>query len=321
MKKTIRFMAWVLALAFVIGAGAGSAFAAAGDILGLVDFNTYQSSRINTFDVDFGEETSVDLMIVKLIDDGMGDAYIGWFDSQTDAQSVTWSHNTPDMGNTDLSTAMFVGAEDGGTGSGKWYLTTTNALDVYGYYLGPDSWKGTYGSVEGDFSFVATEFGAQDTGTVSNISIEFYKGDPTQGSSTFIVKGSFSAVLGNDDYFGSTLIGHGRSYPTALDSVAHGTLPPGNIISTYTKYQGTQGLRTITDNFGNVYPSLPSVDYGWMYGVYYPDPDTKGQYNLDATSKPIAADDYLLLEDALVIWGIGNSLSQYDSFYPSTINR
>jgi hypothetical protein len=81
-------------------------------------------------------------------------------------------------------------------------------------------------------------------------------------------------------------------------------------------------LNTITDDSGIVHQG-DGISTGWLWGVYYPDPQTPGLYNLDSTSEFLSADDYLIKDDALVVWLIGKLTGGYvySDFFPSTLNR
>jgi hypothetical protein len=115
----------------------------------------------------------------------------------------------------------------------------------------------------------------------------------------------------------------GRSYPTPLDSVAHGTVSAPPVIRTYHKFTDTQDLQDIIDVNGNTHAPDPTIDEGWLYAVYYPDPVTAGAYNRDPVSESVGYDDYLLEEGALVIFAIGDYLDWklYQSYFPNVIYR
>jgi hypothetical protein len=185
-----------------------------------------------------------------------------WFESEKEAMDIAWSQNTTGMNNVyiDATSAQAV-SYDSGT---RWYYTVE--ATVIGLTMGPDSWRATYNNdanAYGDFSFVATDYTAPDSGKVSTIGIEFWDGIPELDP--LIASGDFTMVNGNDDYapYGT----YGRSYATAMDSVAHGTLYPPYVISTYTKTFGTAMLDSIMDMNGNKYQG-DGEGIGWMYGVY-----------------------------------------------------
>jgi hypothetical protein len=316
MKKTFKtrsvLMAMLLSL-FVVASTFGTAFAAPGDIVGLTDFATIGSPRTDSYAIDYPNTvTSYTLQIVR-IQEISSDLFIPiGFDTAAEALAVTWSHNTPQLQNGVIGSA-----------------TAVLSADINGYYLsvaatnrarslGPDSWRATDPATgaTGDFSFVGTAYNNPDSGNVNGISIEFYDGNPT--ASSVFASGAFDSVNGSDDY--DSIIGdHGRSYPTPLDAVAHGTYYP-NIITTYHKYTLTQSLRDIVDVSGSTHEPANDGE-GWLYAVYYPGSDNV--YNRDAVSEYAAYDDYLLRDKALVIFAIGNydDYGEYHLYFPDVIHR
>jgi hypothetical protein len=258
--------------------------------------------------------------IARLVDNGQGGFTFVGFPTSDDAVAVTWTQNTPKMGNGDIDEDTYA-AVRAPASVGGWYLT----VEAYNWVqnLGPDSWKATDGDGNtGDFTFVATDYTAQDTGKVASIKIEFYDGNPN--TTPDITSGDFEIVEGIDDY--DNVQGDvGRSWPTPLDSVAHGTLPPGNILTTYHKVQLTQDLQDIVDLNGKTWAPDPLAYpvQGWLYAVYYPDEVTVGAYNRDPNSEYIMYDDYMLQEGALVIFAIGDvdDWKLYSSYFPDVIYR
>jgi hypothetical protein len=306
--------ALIMAFAFATGIG-GTAFAAPGDIVGLADFATIGAVRSNTYTADLnGYGETYALQIVQLEEVSGGGAIPVGFSTAADALAVTWTQNTQNMANGFIDTGTYA---------------TVYSADISGYYLsvtayntvgslGPDSWRATDGDGNtGDFSFVATVYGNPDSGSVSDIKIEFYDGAPTKYRA--FATGSFEAVNGFDDY-DSAIGDYGRSYPTPLDSVASGTLSQPAVISTYHKYLGFQNLQDIVDLSSVTH--TPSSGEGWLYAVYYPDSQTPGQYNRDPISEIVGYDDYLLQKGALVIYAIGPyDTSAYAAYFPNTITR
>jgi hypothetical protein len=169
--------------------------------------------------------------------------------------------------------------------------------------------------VYGDFSFVGTEITTNPPEypvTAYNIRIEFQ--DNTQDPATF-ASGSFDQVQYIDDY---TRTGSNeRTYATALDAVAHGTFPPGNIIQTYDKAPGKQMLAVVSDDKGVGHEGV-DIYSGFMYAVYKPDPDDPTRYDRDENSHRIGSDDYMLQDGDYVLWVIGH-LYDYYTYFPDRI--
>jgi hypothetical protein len=331
-KKLIRarfltaIFALVMAFAFATGIG-GTAFAAPGDVVGLADFPTLSSVRPNTFDSDL-VGGNFELQLVKLVEDASGDVVPQFFSSaaEADAANFTWTGNTATVDSyIDVSTGYALEFSPG--------LWVYDVLAYgFGTQVGPESWHADYSYntvvTSGDFTFVTTDFIAPDSDRTANINIEFYRSDPTRPG-FFIVSGDFSVVYGNDDY-APTTGAHGRSYPTALDAVAHGfvtTVRPEIILSNYAKAPGSQMLYSITDLGGTTYMGSGSGvnATSWLYAVYYSDDGIK--YTRDPASFYIGPDDYKFDEGqktavapALVVWGIGN-LTNYFNYFPNTIYR
>ncbi|MDR1471132.1 MAG: hypothetical protein LBS75_01290 [Synergistaceae bacterium] len=318
MITNLRKIALAAAVAFALCLGSQAAFAAtaSGDIIGLTDLATMGAVRPNTYTADInGIEEEFTLQIVRLVEDASGAFVPVGFPTSADAEKVTWSHNTPNMENGYIITAKALPLAIGG-----YYLS----VDTYNLVqtLGPDSWRATDADGNyGDFSFVATAYNAQDTGQVSDIQIEFYDDNPT--ISPDFAAGSFTTVNGNDDY-DSALGDVGRSWPTPLDAVAHGTLSTPPVITTYHKVTDTQDLQDIVDLNGNTHAPSPATERGsWLYAVYYPDTVTAGTYNRDPVSEVVGYDDYVLEEGALVIFAIGDygDWKLYHSYFPDVIYR
>jgi hypothetical protein len=332
MKKLIRarFLTAIFALvmAFVFAAGlGGAAFAAVGDVVGLTDFNVLSSPRPDVYDSNEDEGGYFELQIAKLVENASGDADLQFFSSaeEADPDNFTWTLNFG-AGDSEIDLGT---AEARELSPGIWYYYVI----AYGYggNVGPESWRlaYSYDSVvtSSDFTFVTTDFRAQDSGTVNNIKIEFYRGDPKNPPVNFITSGDFSAVGGTDDHI-PTLPAppqpYGRSYATALDAVAHGFAGSGSekILNNYAKTEEppVQFLVSITDLNDNTYEGSGSGvnETGWMYAVYYPAGGTT--YARDPDSYFVGPDDYKLKENALVIWAIGR-LGDYSGFFPNTINR
>jgi hypothetical protein len=298
--------------------GAVFAATASGDIVGLADVYTLGAIRPNTNTADLnGAGDYFEWLITRLIENASGTFDPIGFPTAADALAVTWSHNTPDMNNgaIDDATATAVPAP---ASIGGYYLSiyaTNWAVD-----LGPDSWRATDGAGNtGDFSFVATDYLAQDSGEVNNIQIEFYDANPQ--TSTAFAAGAFDVVSGGDD---RDSVDYGRSYPTPLDSVAHGTDTSPLVISTYHKILGKQDIQDIVDTSGNTHPDKPfEENEGWLYAVYYPDLEDPHTYNRDTISEVVGYDDYMLQRGALVIFAIGNiyDWKAYASYFPNTISR
>jgi hypothetical protein len=258
--------------------------------------------------------------IARIVEDANGNFVIAGFPTVADALAITWSQISTNMcnGYIDETTYQAIKAP---ASVGGYYLL----VDAYNFVgtLGPDIWRANDGSgASGYFSFVATDYIAQDTGQVNNIKIELYDGNPTILPD--ITSGSFVTVNGFDDY-DSAPGDVGRSWPTPLDAVAHGVLPPGNIITTYHKINGTQDLQDIVDLNGNTFGPNPWIApcESWLYAVYYPDTSIAGRYNRDPVSEFVGYDDYKLEEGALVIFAIGNydDWKRYQSFFPNVIYR
>ncbi len=316
LKPRNKILSVFLALAMVIALFAplgGTALAAQGDYVGLADFSTIGSFRPNTYDADINDVGEYyQLKIVPIIDNGQGGTYSGWFASaaEADPSNFVWTQNTPLMYNGYIDESTAVAVQDPTTNG--WYYSV-DAYNVIGT-LGPDSWRLTYTppapDIYGDFSFVATAYIAQDSGTVDDISIEFYD---YQSASPFAT-GYLGTVNGSDN--SAPTGAHGRSYSTALDAVGH-AMYPSNIISDYDTYYQTQMLDSVTD-LSNTPHYGDGISNGWMYGVYYHSSGTT--WNLDPYSEYIGPDDYLLQDGALVIWKIGN-LADYDSDFPAQITR
>jgi hypothetical protein len=321
-KKLIRarfltaIFTLVLAFVFVAGVG-GAAFATSGDIVGLTDLATIGAVRPNTYTADLagGSRETYYLQIVLLVEDAVGDDIPQGFVAAADALAVAWSQNTPNMANGYIDTSTYNAVYSSALNG---YILEVTAYNTIGS-LGPDSWRATDGDGNtGDFSFVGTVYRTPDTGSVSDIGIEFYPANPAQSAA--IATGSFENVNGYDDY-DSALGDYGRSYPTPLDAVAHGTLTPGNILTTYHKYAGYQNLLDIVDLNNVTYAPAPNTKEGWMYAVYYPSKNP-GQYDRDPISQIVGYDDYLLERGALVIYAIGvYSDTEYAAYFPDTITR
>jgi hypothetical protein len=312
-SKNLIF-AFIVALVLSFG-GAAFAATASGDIVGLADYVTMHYPRPNTYTADLsGVGETYTLQIVRLIEVS-NDIFVPiGFPTEEEAKAVTWSQNTPNMYNGYIDDATY---------------QTVYSADISGYYLqvdaynlvqslGPDSWRATDGDGNtGDFSFVATDYSNADSGVVYNINIELYDGDPTVLSA--FASGFFSTVNGNDDY--DSITGdHGRSYATPLDSVAHGTISPDKIITTYHKYTQTQNIWEIEDLNGVWH--TPSSDYeAFLYAVYYS--DDGHNYTRDPISEIVGYDDYLLQRGALVIFAIGDiyDWKTYTSYFPDNITR
>jgi hypothetical protein len=310
-----------LAIALVVSAF-GTAFAAAGDMIGLTDLATYDGYRPNVYDVDIGSYDTYELEIYPLIDNGSGVGEPGWFTSAAaaDPSNFIWTPQTAVYGNFDIDLGSGAAVE---ASSGHWYYSVT--LECYGYDMGPEGWRAAYTPVNtasGDFFAVATDQGSPDSGSTFSVGIEFYDSDPVRY--TPFAVGMFNTVSGGDDYATDN---RGRSYPTVLDAVAHGTLPPGNIISTYHKKTSPTPkamLEDVVDTNGNYHQGNGRTT-GWMYAVYYQNETIQTQYDRDPDSRIEGADEYEFRGlprkgQALVIWAIG-AINQYDSFFPTTITR
>jgi hypothetical protein len=298
--------------------GAVFAATASGDIVGLTDALLWGAPRPNVYTANLNASTqSYTLNIWQVQDLGGGSFGLLSFPTAADALSVTWTQNTSGMYNGFINTISYsaVAAPGGG------YYLSLNAYNR-ALNIGPDSWRAVYTSaISGDFSFVATDYLAQDSGEVNNIQIEFYDTNPQ--TSTAFAAGSFNVVDGNDDY--TSITGdHGRSYPTPLDSVAHGTDTSPLVISTYHKFYDTQDIRDIVDTSGKTHPAQPFEEgEGWLYAVYYPLEEQPGLYERDEVSGYVGYDDYLLKKNALVIFAIGDfyDLGTYYSYFPDQIKR
>jgi hypothetical protein len=298
----------------------GAAFAAApGDVIGLADFNANREAgtaiRDNTYTADHNTGDTFELLIVQVIQGPTsGDTFLAGFPTSDDAASITWSQNTPGMENgyIDESTVQAVLSPIGG-----WALRV-QTYDMAGS-LGPDSWRAADGDGNtGDFSFVGTDYTDPDSGTVDYpINVKYYDGNPT--TMTPFASGTFVGVNGYDDYDSAELFGdHGRSYPTALDALAHGTVSSPPTINTYHKYHSTQDLRDIVD-LNNITHPLVGND-GWLYAVYYLNGN---QFVRDPLSEIIGYDDYKFRDGemtALVQFAIGiYDKNLYASYFPDTL--
>jgi hypothetical protein len=325
MKKflRVRFLAVVLAVGFVLVGGWGAAFetafAAAGDMIGLTDLATYDTYRPNVYDVDMDDITMYDLEIYPIFDNGTDSPDIGWFPNvvSADPSNFTWAPSTTVFGNfdVDLSSGIAVNA-----GNNHWYYQVT----IYGLgtEMGPEGWRAAYTplpTVSSDFVVVARDDDYPDSGSTFNIGIEFYNGNPSQ--SMPFAEGTFDTVNGNDDYAEDA---RGRSYPTVLDAVEHGTQGRNHIIQAYHWASGKAMLGDVVDNDG-VYHHGDGRYTGWLYAVYYQSERTPTQYTRDLESYIFGPDDYKFKDDertgkALIIWAIG-ALGQYDTFFPTQITR
>ncbi|MDR1471454.1 MAG: hypothetical protein LBS75_02935 [Synergistaceae bacterium] len=307
------FTAMALAI-LMVAATFGAAFAAAGDVVGLADFWTSGTARPNTYTADLGVSEDFPLEIVQVVEDASGDFVLEGFPTAQEALSLQWAQSTPGMQNGEILTATY-SADISPTGSGfaLYVLARNNANSV-----GPDSWMAgdpTSGA-NGSFSFVGTDYAHPDSGTVNGIRIEFYDADPT--TTSYFAAGAFEVVNGNDDY--DTVPGdYGRSYPTPLDAVAHGTLSAPYVISTYHKFSQTQTINDIVDMNGVTH--VPGSGEGWLYAVYYP--SGSGTFTRDNVSEYVGYDDYRLGEDALAIFAIGDydDFKMYHSYFPDIIYR
>jgi hypothetical protein len=301
-----------MVFALTVGSG-GAAFAATGDMIGLADLATAYTPRPSTYTADLSVGDYYELQIVPVLDDGAGGTYLGWFQTEDDTLAISWTQNTQGMANGLIDTSTYAAIA-----SGNGYYLYVVAYN-FATTEGPDSWRATYDLdpvVTGDFSFVATDYSIPDSGHVPAIDIELYDGPTTL---TPFAVGSFGNVDGIDDY--TSIPGdHGRSYSTALDAVAHGTFPPDEIITTYSKVANTQTLLTVIDLQNTSHTADMANKYGWMYAVYYQDTIYPRKWNRDSNSVIIGPDDYMLQEDALVIWTI-DKFSNYDVDFPEEIER
>jgi hypothetical protein len=309
------FMALLLAV-FAAASMCGAAFAAVGDVVGLADFNTLDSVRPNTYDAEFGDEQEYDLAIIKIVEDVNGNYVPQFFGSaaEADPSNFTWTQNTASMYNAEIYVAS---GEARQMSRGNWYYFVP--ADCHGYTLGPDSWRAAYLSLGtdayGDFSFVSTEYSSYPEYPVTAYDIKIEFRDHYQLPATFAT-GNFAQVQFGDDFV-SDPSAHERTYATALDAVAHGTLPPGNIIQTYAKTPGKQMLTAVSDNLGVRHYGRDSKS-GFMYAVYKPDPNDPTQYNRDENSHRISPDDYLLEDGDYILWAIGH-LYDYYAYFRNTI--
>jgi hypothetical protein len=312
------FMPLAIAI-LMVTAAFGAAFAAAGDIIGLVDVNTQQTQRPNTFDSDLSGEY-FEFNIIKVVEDASGDYVPQYFSSgaEADPRNFNWSQLSSVTGGTsvDIATAMAVEAS-----TGHWYYYVV----AYGFGIaeGPENWHADYSyntaETSGDFTITTTDFGNQDPDvTEADIQVEFYNG-PASDPRALIASGVYRLINANDDYANPPA--HGRSYPTALDAVGHAFV--AGDIDLYTK-PGTgptteQFLKSITKN-GVPYPDDPTIHFGWMYAVYYSDNGVT--YTRDDDDTYIfGPDDYMfkaaLKQDypARVVWALGY-LGNYSYYLP-----
>jgi len=279
--------------------------------LGLYDLATSNTFRPNTYDADLnGAAEEYTLKIVPIIEDGQGGTTSGWFASAAEAapSKFQWTQNTTSMDNGQILENTGEAKQQGTDG---WYYSVK--VRSLGRTLGPDSWHLQYtpsAKAYGDFSFVATDYDAQDSGAIGNIRIEFYD----DGGTTPFATGTIGTVNGGDDQ--APTGAHGRSYATALDAVARAMNPP-QLISDYDKPSQWQMLSVVTDMDDAKHKGDGKVT-GWLYGVYYLSSGTT--WELDPHSEYIGSDDYLLREGALVIWKIGE-IDDYGSDFPSQITR
>jgi hypothetical protein len=314
------FLSMLLAV-FAVASVCGAAFAAVGDVVGLIDLPTYDGQRWNTFDANLNDIAMYTLEIYPMVDSGTVSPDIGWFTSAADADpsNFRWEPNTTVFGNVDF---YFDGAAAVDAGGGHWYYS----LPVYvvGNELGPESWRATYAPnidvASGDFSFVATDTDNPDTGLVNAIRIEFQDGPPLSAA---FASGDLSEVDGFDDRVWTSPgvpSANGRSYATALDAVARSTQYPNIIIGAYAKPFGKQILQVVSDDQGVRHPSVISQTEGFMYGIYKPDPYIANQYNYDPESYFFNSDDYVLKEYDYILWAIGE-FEDYDEYFPASIIR
>jgi hypothetical protein len=342
MKKRLVIIGLIISLIFAFGlsaaiasqqsdavaraateAGVGYAVAAPGDIVYLMEVTTSRDVRPSTFDADFdGPGGYYELWIAPIYQGPTPDDLVaGWFNSATDALNVSWSHNTPDSDNGEIDVSTME-ARETYLGSGQYYLYVV--AYNYGTTLGPDSWRSVYNNnpdIYGDLTFVATDENDTDpsAASVDNISIEYFDFGVAinDADDAFASADHYPYIKANDDIAptGAT----GRSYVTAMDDVGHSQ--GAGTIQHYDKYFGTVMLATVTDIYDVDHEGGDTT--GWMWGVYYPDPTTPGLYNLDPKGEFLSADDYLLKDDALVVWVIGKLTGGYvySDFFPSTLNR
>jgi hypothetical protein len=312
--KSSSFKAVIFTIITALGLSlGGAAFAAvSGDVIGLRDFNTESTARLNTYTTDYGEETEdIEMLIVRVLQGPTStDFILDGFPTQADALSIIWSQNSEEMYNGGIQGTPAPAAVPSPVGNG--YALRVYATN-YGYSIGPDSWRATDGDGNtGDFSFVATEYGQADaySHTVSGpITVFFFDGDPNVYN-PFARGYNYASVSAGDDY--TSIPGdHGRSYPTALDALAHGTVTTPPIIQTYHKYyNNTQIVIDVIDENGD--PHAASGDQGWMYAVY----NLVGMdYVRDPNSKFIGYDDYMLQSDSVVMFAIGR-YEDYDDYFP-----
>jgi hypothetical protein len=281
--------------------------AASGDILYLADYNTLGQPRANTLDIQSGSTNSVTLKIIPLVEDASGNVARGWFSSADDAENVTVSHNiSTSLVTLGTPTGMYDSTNQG------WYCSIVATANG-GSNIGPDSYRVTYNpnGAYGDFSLVITDLTDPDSGYVENVAVEYYEADQT----TYFAKGTFDNVDGSDD---EAIAGaNGRSYATALDVVAHGVPKYADIIDSYTKYEDSQILETVTDLNGIEHP-VDSSDF-WLYGVYY-SPDGVN-WNRDDAAEIIGPDDYYVRNGARILWKLTDSYDPgtYDTLFPATL--
>jgi hypothetical protein len=313
-------MAVVMAM-FVCGA----AFAAPGDIVGLVDFNTTQTQRPNTFDSNLRGDYFEFNIVLSVETSTPGEYAPQFFSSaaEADPANFDWSQLSSLTGGTDVDLGTAAAMETAPS-SGLWYYYVV--AYAYGGYTGPENWHAeySYGSVvtSGDFTITTTDFLNQDPGTTeANIQVEFYNGSAAVPAN-LIASGLYPLVYGYDDYANPPAIG--RSYSTALDAV--GRAFEAKDIDSYAKPSkgvGTmQMLDSITKN-GITYPQAPVAYYGWMYAVYYSDNGVT--YTRDDDDTYIFGPDDYMFKAALkqrytarVVWAWGR-LIDYDTYLPPTL--
>jgi hypothetical protein len=290
----------------------------AGDIDGLTDLATSRDVRPYTYDVrTSGRTPTKQLYLVPLIESADQSLYQGFFETSADALNVIWSHNTAGMNVATINPANATAQEWGGAGSGKWYYSL--AVPCAAGAAGPDSWHAMYAPNSADayvdLTFVRTNFGAPDSGTVTSVNIDF-RDASADVTGADIASLGLVTVSGADDTTAAGLGVNGRSYPTALDAVGHGTKTNPAVVTDYVFYNDSIQLQSITFPAGQYAPDYTN-GYYWLYGVY--NLASGNSYTLDAHSAIIAPDDYRLQPNQLVMWKYG-SYDNYGGMFPSTLN-
>jgi hypothetical protein len=320
------FMAMLLAV-FVTAAVCAAAFAAVGDVVGLIDFNTTQTQRTNTFDSNITGDY-FEFNIVKVVETASGDTELQFFSSanEADPANFEWTQLSSVAENTHLDFSYFGVKNIDAT---HWYYYIGAYSDGDYQAVGPENWHADYSYEDvvtsGDFTITTTDYSDPDSYLAEDkIQIAFYNG-PANVPTNCIASGDYALIRGIDDKAVYPAIG--RSYPTALDAVGHAFV--SGDIELYTK-PGTgpgtiQMVLSITKN-GITYIGNDTDHTGWMYAVYYSNDGITYTRDggVDVDSYIFGPDDYKFdgpkkqYYPAYEVWALGY-YNAYNTYLPPTL--